>query len=60
MRPYDGQAELLEDMAIFLGWPSLDAEWLGRIVLVLDWFVCSGLVTQTEARAMLADRRGDC
>lgn len=59
MRPNDCQSELLWEMGNLLRDPDLDAEELGRAVITLDRFVCSGLVTQTEAGAMLAPVRGD-
>lgn len=59
MRPRDGQQHVIEAIKRQLDHPALTAEQFGRILLTLDGFVRSGLVTQTEASAMLADRRGD-
>lgn len=59
MRPNDMHSELLWEMGNLLADPDIDAEELGRAVITLDRFVCSGLVTQTEARALLAPVRGD-
>ena len=57
MRPNDMQSELLWEMVTLLDDPDLDAEDLGRVAMTLEQFVGSGLVTETEAGDMLADRR---
>jgi hypothetical protein len=57
MRPHDLQSELLWEMSTLISDSDLDAEELGRVVLTLDGFVRSGLVTQTEAGEMLGPVR---
>jgi hypothetical protein len=57
MRPHDLQSELLREMSTLIADSDLDAEELGRVVLTLDGFVRSGLVTQTEDGDMLGPVR---
>lgn len=56
-RPGDMQADVLAEMRLLLAEPDLDADELALIAQTLERFVGSGLVTQTEAGEMLADRR---
>lgn len=58
MRPYDLQSEVLREIEALLACPDLDAEELGRVLLTLEGFVQSRLVTPSEAEALLADRMG--
>ena len=55
-RWFDGQADVLREMGELLACPDLDAEELGRVLLTLEAFVRSGLVTQADADAAIADR----
>ncbi len=59
MRPHDMQADVINEIGALLCEPDLDAEELGRIVLTIDRFVRSGLITETRAAKLLAPRRGD-
>jgi hypothetical protein len=54
--PYDMQADVVREMGELLADPCLTADELALVVVTLERFVHSGLVTQTEAGAMLADR----
>ena len=51
MRPHDAQAEVVREIDALLAEPDLDAEELER-------FIGTGLITQTTADEMLADRKG--
>jgi len=56
VRPYDGQDDVLDAIEQRLAHPSLTAEELGRILLMLEPFERSGLITRESARRLLADR----
>lgn len=56
MRPYDGQDDLLDTIEARLAHPSLSAEELWRILLMLEPFERSGLIGAERRRELLADR----
>jgi hypothetical protein len=56
VRPYDGQGDVLDSIEHRLSHPSLTAEELGRIALMLDRFVKSGLISREEAEQVLVPR----
>lgn len=57
MNPHDGQSEVLWNMKNLAADSDLDAETLGKLVLTAEGMVHSGLVTQTWADKLLADRK---
>lgn len=56
MRPNDMQADVVREIGELLADPDLDAEELGLAAFTLARFIDSGLVTESDASAMLADR----
>lgn len=52
----DSRTALVERIQQCVDHPALDAETLGRAVLMLEWFVQSGLLSEDCAVRLLAER----